>query len=403
MKQNSIWIFNHYAQGPNLPGGTRHYDLSLEFIKKGYDVTIFASGFHHALLKNVIDFNNESYCIENIDGVRFIWIKTSPYKKNGLKRMINIFSFALRLNYIIPKLNIPKPNFIIGSTVHPLSSLVAKRLASKYKAKFIFEIRDLWPQTFIDMNLWKPKSLTSIFFFYLEKITVKSSYKIVVLSPLTIDYLADRYQFPKEKIQLLPNGVNSKLLSRTKTENIERPNNKIIITYLGGIDKVHGLEFLIELAGQLNNNKDIVFNIYGDGKEKENLKKLCSENSITNVDWKGSVPKSEVPKALSKATLLFVSTSNVLYGSENKLYDYMANSKPIILAIHGEHNNPVKEIGCGLTLDRDNLNKSVSDLERFIKTRFNDFDKIGEKGFNYVSKNRTTTILANKLIDFLNV
>lgn len=43
----NIWIFNHYAHPPDLPGGTRHYDLGRELVKRGHEVTIFATSFHH--------------------------------------------------------------------------------------------------------------------------------------------------------------------------------------------------------------------------------------------------------------------------------------------------------------------------------------------------------------------
>lgn len=399
MKNPSIWIFNHYAQSDNLPGGTRHYDLSQELVNKGFEVTIFASGFHHALLKDVVNYNKKKYLIEDNSGIKFIWVKTHRYQKNGLNRMINIVSYALRLNYIIPKLNLPKPDIIIGSTVHPFAGIIAKKFSKKYKAKFIFEIRDLWPQTFIDMGLWKKNGFSSIIFKYIEKITITGSKKMIVLSPLTITYLQETYSCNKNDILLLPNGVKKDFLNNSpKYES----NKKIDITYLGGIDKVHGLEYLISLANEIKDN-NIVFNIYGEGKEKKNLQASCEVKNLKNIIWHGSVPKTQVPKILSESTVLFVSTSNVLYGSENKLYDYMASAKPIILAIRGNHNNPIKKIGCGLTLDRDDVKASVLKLTSYLKDEFEHFEEIGKKGQEFVIKNRTTEILANKLITFIDV
>lgn len=399
MKNPSIWIFNHYAQSDNLPGGTRHYDLAQELVKNGFEVTIFASGFHHALLRDVVKYNKKKYFIEDISGVKFIWVKTHSYQKNGLNRMINIVSYALRLNYIIPNLNLLKPDIIIGSTVHPFAGIIAKKFSKKYEAKFIFEIRDLWPQTFIDMGLWKKNGFSSRVFRYIEKITVRGSKKMIVLSPLTIKYLKETYGYNQKNILLLPNGVKKNFLNKTpKYEG----NNKIDITYLGGIDKVHGLEYLISLANEIKDN-NITFNIYGEGKEKKNLQTLCEAKNLKNIIWHGSVPKTDVPKVLSESTVLFVSTSNVLYGSENKLYDYMASAKPIILAIRGNHNNPIQKIGCGLTLDRDDVKESALKLTCYLKDEFEYFEEIGKKGQEYVIKNRTTEILANNLITFIDV
>lgn len=393
MINKNLWIFNHYAQGPDLPGGTRHYDLSMELKEKGYSITIFASGYHHALLKDVVNYNDKGYFIEDKDGVRFVWVKTEPYKKNGLKRIINIISYIMRLNYVIPKLSLEKPDFILGSTVHPFAGLIAKKTAKKFGSKFIFEIRDLWPQTFIDMGIWSRKSITSKIFKYIEKITVNGSSKIIVLSPLTIDYLKNEYNYIKDDILLLPNGVNKNFINKNITQGSK---DDINITYLGGIDSVHGLDYLIHLAKEVK-NKNITFNIYGEGKEKENLIRLMLKNNVKNIKWHSSVPKYQVPQILGKATVLFVSTSNVLYGSENKLFDYMASGKPIALAIRGDHNDPVKEIGCGITLDRDDVLASSFKLEEYLNKEFDSFLEIGTKGQDYVIKNRTIDILSNKL------
>ena len=89
----NIWIFNHYAQCPKFPGGTRHYDFALELIKRGYEVTIFASGFHYTLLKDIVKYNNKGYYIEIVDGIRFVWVKTFAYKINDIKRLVNTVSY----------------------------------------------------------------------------------------------------------------------------------------------------------------------------------------------------------------------------------------------------------------------------------------------------------------------
>lgn len=397
MTKKELWIFNHYAQGLDLPGGTRHYDLALELVNKGYSVTIFASGFHHVLLKDVVNYNEDGYYREVKENITFIWVKTYPYYINNCKRMCNIVSYAIKIYKITPKLKLNKPDIIIGSSVHPIAPMIALKMALKFNAKFIFEIRDLWPQTFIDMGLWKKDSLKSKCFKFIEKISVKYSNKIIVLSPLTISYLKEEYQYKTSNVLLLPNGVSEKMLVNKPSVSSSK---KINITYLGGIDSVHGLGFLVDIAKHLD-NKVVEINIYGEGKEKKNLKEKMVNNKVSNIIWHDSIPKLEVPKTLSKSDLLFVSTSNVLYGSENKLYDYMASGKPVVIAISGQHNNPIKKIGCGISLDRDNIELSAIRLLDFIIKEKLNFSIIGKKGRDYVIKNRTMNVLSNELINFL--
>ncbi len=392
----NIWIFNHYAQTDELPGGTRHYDLGLELLKRGHKITIFASGYHYTLLQNKVTYNNDGYKKENKKGIDFIWVKTFPYKKNNYKRFFNILSYALSLNKIIPKLEIKKPDIIIGSSVHPFAALIALRQAKKYKVPFVFEIRDLWPQTFVDMGVWNKNALITRLFKTIESYTVKNCDKIIVLSPLTIEYLQNNYSYLEKNILFLPNGINDNFIKKAQ-QNI---GENINITYVGAIDRVHGLDFLLELAYKLQNRK-IIFNIYGDGKEKKELMNKTKEYNLKNLFWHASVAKNKVAEILEKSNLLFVSTSNVKYGSENKLYEYMGSAKPLIVAVSSEHNNPIVDIGCGITLNREDIENSAKILGEFCEKNKKNFIILGKIAQEYVINNRTIEILANKLELFL--
>ncbi|WP_416145271.1 hypothetical protein [Planococcus koreensis] len=93
----NIWIFNHYATGLNSSGGTRHFDLAKQLVRKGHSVTIFASSFSHYTLKDEHLANSKTdYKEEVYEGVRFLWIKTVSYKSNNHKRVLNMLSYTTK-------------------------------------------------------------------------------------------------------------------------------------------------------------------------------------------------------------------------------------------------------------------------------------------------------------------
>lgn len=395
-KNMNIWIFNQYAHAHDLPGGTRHFDLALQLKSFGHDVTIFSAGFHYTLLDEMQEYNAEGYRLEKKDGINFLWVKTVKYSSNNYRRLLNILSYSWRLNRIISNVNFTKPDIIIGSTVHPFAGLLGSKLAKKFSVPFIFEIRDLWPQTFIDMGIWKRNDLKSIVFRMIEKITVRSSDSIIVLSPMTKIYLRDVYNYDIDKVLLLPNGVTDKFF-KDPEQVLDGP---IKIYYVGGIDLVHGLDFLIDLARELCDQK-IEFHLYGDGKQRLALEDKVLNYGLSNVFFHGSISKTSVPNVLNKANLLFVSTSNVLYGSENKLYEYMAAGKPIVVAGSGSHNNPIETINCGVTLNRNDVKEASKALTDFIYKNSSNFEILGKNGQNYVTKNRKLEVLGKNLEIFL--
>ena len=89
----NIWIFNHYAHPPDVPGGTRHYDFGKELVRRGHKVTIFATSYHHHLRREIRLKSGEKWKIEDINGVKFVWIRTFPYKDNDWRRVVNMVSY----------------------------------------------------------------------------------------------------------------------------------------------------------------------------------------------------------------------------------------------------------------------------------------------------------------------
>jgi len=118
-----IWILNHYAIPPSMPGGTRHYDLSQELIKRNYEVTIFSSGFSHGKKDYFKSFKGKTYNVENYGKLKFVWLKTAPYRKNNYKRILNMLSYLFRILTVAH--NFSKPEVIIGSSVHPFAVIAA--------------------------------------------------------------------------------------------------------------------------------------------------------------------------------------------------------------------------------------------------------------------------------------
>jgi glycosyltransferase involved in cell wall biosynthesis len=330
----NIWIFNHYAQGPEIPGGTRHYDLAKSLVKKGHRVTIFAAGFHYTLLKESVDYAGKDYMIEDKDGVEFVWVKTYPYQVNNWKRMLNIISYAWKMNFIVPRLDLQTPDIIVGSTVHPFAPLIAARFAKKYKRPFIFEIRDLWPQTFIDMGLWKKKSLVARFFKRLEKISVKKANAIISLSPMTESYLKREYAY--EDTVYIPNSVDIDAFVRRQGLEYKggiatidtilglKRQKKLIVLYTGAIVKTNNLDVILEAAQKIS-DKNLQIVLVGEGQEKEKFQEIVRTKKIFNIVFCSPVQKRDLPYLLSLSDILLLVQGKVSWGSSNKLYDYKSS------------------------------------------------------------------------------
>ncbi len=396
----NIWILNHYAITPDFPGGTRHFDFASELAGRGHSVTIFASSFHYLLFEEIKSYEKGKYIIENVrDNFDFVWVRTFSYRKNDWKRALNMLSYTWRAYKLIPGMvkncKISGPDVIIGSTIHPFAALAALKLSRKYRVPFVFEIRDLWPQTMIDMGVWSENDLRSKFFKVFENKLVRNAKAIIALSPLTRNYLWEKYSY--KEVFYIPNGV--RIEAFLKPQNINLGDVFFEVIYAGGIDKVHGLGQLIKAAEILRERKidAIKIKIFGEGKMKIEYMAETKNRGLDNIEWLSPIKQRKIPGILLQADTLFLSTAKVLYGSENKLFDYLAARKPIIVAAYAKHNNPIERLNCGISVPPDDPKALAEAIVKLYNMPNKEKEAMGKRGRKYVEKYHGIPVLVDKL------
>ncbi|WP_404320072.1 glycosyltransferase family 4 protein [Malaciobacter canalis] len=388
----NIWIFNHHALTPDMSGGTRHYDFAKELIKRGHSVTIIASSFHYSKYQEMKEYKDKDYLCEKIDGIDFIWIETPPYFGNGFSRVKNMLSYSLKVLKYIPKLNLKKPNIIVGSSVHLFAVYSAYKLSKKYNTPFIMEVRDIWPQTLIDMGIsrWHP---FIILLGVLEEYLYKKADKVISNLPYAYEHIEKFVS--REKFEWISNGVDLSNITYIPKEK----NEKFIISYTGAIGIANNLQILLDVAKRLKEKKDIFFRIVGEGAEKEKLKAFVKENNLLNVSIDNSVPKNKVTNILQSSDVLYFNLKDspvFNYGiSSNKLFDYMASGRVIIFSTKAK-NNPIKDANAGYSIAPDDvevLQKTILEIYNLSQEKR---DAIGQKIRKYAEENYSIEVLIDK-------
>lgn len=398
-----IWIFNHYAVGPNSSGITRHYDLAKELVKLGHEVTIFASSFNHQKRQEEEQYLNwENYVEKSYEGVKFCWIKTPSYKKNDLNRIKNMLAYTLRLNKIVKK-QAYKPDVIIGSLMHPLAALMGYKVSKSTSSKFYFEERDLWPQSLIDLGKVSPRNPLVKILGAMELFLYKKADKIIVLFDKAPNYVMGR-GIDSGKIIYLPNGVDIKRYKEQEKnsdyefENFFKENKeKFIVVYTGAHSVANYLESVLEIAKEVKDEKNIHFLLIGDGPDKENLMKLAKTYNLKNVTFLPAVQKEKIPSILkqSDAGIIALRDAPVYkWGiSLNKMYDYMAAGLPIVMYTTLK-DTVVEREKFGVVCD--DLNSIAEEL-RLLSENFESKAEMKINSIKYVSENHSWEELAKRL------
>lgn len=407
-----IWLFNHYATNMIDNRCGRHFDLAKELHKAGYKTTIFcASTIHNS--NTGIPTNGAKYVIKEVGDTTFVILKTTKYKNNGLRRIINMTSFFLKLMRIyrgFGKTN-NYPDLIYASSVHPLTLVAGILVSRRLKIPLICEIRDLWPESLVAYGVIKRNSLFTKLLYQGEKWIYKNSTAIIMTWEGGMKYIIDKKWNNKidlSKVYHISQGIsldtfdyNCKTYIYTNDIFTDKRFKNCI--YAGSIRKVNNIGILLDVAKIIyTEDRYMRFIILGDGNETIALKERCFAESILNVVFISKIDKKKVPSILENAHLnILHNTSSSLnkYGqSQNKLFEYLASSRPVIQTYYSDY-SVIQRHSCGLMA----TNQTPESISHAILTLSNDSEKYAEMCYNAreAAKMFDYSVLGNKLISIV--
>ena len=406
MDSKTIWIINQYASTPEAGMGGRHYHMARELAKQGHRVCLIAAGYTH-LLRNLPEIN-QSYLLEHIEGFDFLWLKMPFYSDaHSKKRILNWILFSRKLCRLGTILE-DKPDAVLCSSPSLISFLGAERLARRFDARLIFEVRDIWPLTFVELGGFSLSHPFIRFLQWIEDRAYRRSDRVVSNLKNSVDHMVSR-GLDRKKFSWIPNGFSLDEVEQNQDlpESVlsRIPRDKFIIGYTGTIGVANALDTLIDVACRLENCPDIVFVLVGGGREKERLKKMVDKNRLENVIFIDPISKNQIQTMLSLFDVCFIGlTDDPLFRfgvSPNKLFDYFYAGKPVLYAINSGSYTPVSDAGAGLQIpavDPQSMEKAVLQLYRMAEE---DLKKLGDCGRSYVLENHEYSALAQKLAHIL--
>lgn len=394
----NVWIVSQYAGSKYHGMGFRNYFIARELVDLGYKVTLFTSAYSHLFYK--FPDTKGLFTEEFIDGVRFIWIKTKKYKNStSYGRVLGLFEFIFKLKKFDIN-SIETPDVIITSSFSSTPFLITKNWTAKFKAKHIFEVRDLWPLTLTTLGA-KSKYHPFVYFLQLiENLAYKKADKVVSVLPNAKEYMME-HGLKEAKFEYIPNGIDITEVCNEDLgiNQISLPHDKFIIGYVGSIGTANALENLIDAAVRLKNDDRFLFVIIGDGSLKTEFENNIAIQKIENVKFYPRIKKDEVQSVLRKFDVLYLGWKNhdlYKYGiSANKIFDYMLSKKPIIHSCNA-YNDPILEANCGLSIEPENTDEIVKSIFKIYNMSLVERNKMGKNGLEYVLKNHDYKILARK-------
>jgi len=294
-------------------------------------------------------------------------IRDRPYRGNTWRRQLNMLSFTVV--FLVAQSRAPRPDVVIGSTVHPFAAFGAWLAAKARGARFVFEVRDLWPQTLVDLGALREGSFGERLLRWMEAFLVRRASVVITLLPGMGDYLARR-GLPDHHVVYLPNGVDLRAFDAPDPDGETVPavaralariarmreEGRLVYGSIGSFGRVNRTDVVLDaaLAADVRAPGRIGLVLVGDGPERAELVARAGSSSVVAVC--DAIPKQHVPlvlRALDATVIHATATPVYRYGvSFNKLFEDLAAAKPVLFACDS-HYDPVSATGAGITVAPD--------------------------------------------------
>ena len=400
-----VLVIHQYYLGRNEGGGSRFNEMCKYWSESGIDVTVIAGTVHYATGMKDKKYKGKWNIKEKDGKVNVIrCFVANSYNKNFWGRLFAYFSFMLSSIWA-GLFHIGKIDVIIATSPPLTVGFTAIVLSIIKKTPFIFEVRDIWPDSAIQSGVLKNKLLIKLSY-WLEGISYKRAKKIVVLTPAFRDYLIKK-GINSNKVSFIPNAADLDIFKPTNKYNWVRQEygleDKFVILYTGAHGRANGLLQLIETANLLKVYKDIVFMLIGDGMEKPMLKEAAKKLDLQNVIFVDTQPKHKIVDFINAsdvgiAVLRKLEIFKTVY--PNKIFDYMACAKPIIIGIDGAARRLVEKAGAGIFAEPEN-SESIKNAILFFYNNRKMCKIYGDKGYRFVQNQMNRQIMAKKYMEVM--
>jgi glycosyltransferase involved in cell wall biosynthesis len=347
-----ILIIHQAFASIDEPGGTRHYEFARLLAKRGHRVTVIASPVSY--ITGAVSAPGKPE--EHVDGIQILRAPVySAHHRSFLHRMLAFFSFMASAFWL--GLQVRKVDVVWGTSPPIFQGATAWALARLKGARFLFEVRDLWPQFAIAVGVLKNPLLIRASE-WLERFLYRRADRLLVNSP---GFVAHVKALGARDVELVPNGADPGMFEPADSGAAFRAANGIhegeyVALYAGAHGMSNDLDVVLEAARRLQ-GRNIRIVLLGDGKEKPALQGRAAQLGLGNVLFASSVPKSGMPGALAAADAciaILKPLDEYKTTYPNKVFDYMAAGRPVVLAIDGVIRQVVEAAQCGIFVEPGN-------------------------------------------------
>jgi glycosyltransferase involved in cell wall biosynthesis len=386
------------------PGGTRHHEFARYLAARGNFVTVITSSVSYLTGAPIagLDAPQEKGQAELKGGIKVIRAHTySALHRSFVHRVFAFLSFMASSFWI--GLGVKNVDVVWGTSPPIFQGFTSWMLARLKRIPFLFEVRDLWPRFAIAVGVLKNPALIKLSF-WLERFLYRQAARVVVNSPGYVNHVTE---LGARVVELIPNSADPGMFDPAEDGSAFRTahglKDKFIVLYAGAHGLSNDLGVVLNAAKIIHverGSPEVVFVFLGDGKEKPTLQKQALEMGLVNTLFLPPVPKMIMPQPLAAAdACLAILKPLEEYKTTypNKVFDYMAAGRPVLLAIDGVIREVIEASGCGIFVQPGDPSALAGAIKQLASDPGRN-RKMGLAGRNYLEEHFSRDKMAGKLL-----
>lgn len=342
------------------PAG-RVAEMSRLWVEDGHEVTVLTGFPNHPTGVVPIEYRRRFRRLvmrdlyHGVDVVR-TWLLPLPNRK-AHERILNYSSFCV--SSATTGMFLRKPDLVIATSPQLLVGLSGWWLARVNGVPFVFEVRDLWPESLAAVGMGREQSALHRGLAGIAGFLYRSSDRLVVVTPAFKEHLIRHWRVPAEKIFVVENGVDTRLFGRLACNVALRreldADEKFVVSYIGTIGAAQGLETLLEAASRLRERApQVLFLVVGEGAEKARMVSLARARGLDNVRFVDQQQREKIPAYISASDaclVLLKKTELFKTVLPTKMLEFMACGRPVILGVDGHARQVLEQAKAGVFVE----------------------------------------------------
>lgn len=403
-----IYVSQYFPPEMGAPSA-RAAELSQHWAAAGHEVTVLTGFPNHPTGVITPDYSKKLRRLvfrERLGGINVVrsWLLPFPNRR-AYERMLNYSSFFV--SAAITGLRLSRPDVVIATSPQLFVGLAGWWIAQCKQVPFVFEVRDLWPESLAAVGMGESNSLLYRALTKVARFLYRHADRIVVVTPAFEEYLVENWRVRPEKISVIENGVEAQQFRPSDGTGLRTElgiEGKFVASYIGTMGMAHGLNTIIEAAVNLREtNPEVLFLMIGEGAEKERIAAMANGLRLPNLKFIDQMPREKIPAYVCASDVCLVPLKkSELFKTviPSKMLEFMSCARPVILGVEGQARAILDEAGCGIAIEPENA-EALAYAIRYLASNRESAYEMGNNGREFVIRKYSRAETADKYLRLL--